>query len=242
MSAEDERWHVRIAPDEVKILTLEQIDDLFRLDMIDGDTMLRQEGTTEWLSLRVVAGLDEDEAPSAAPTASVAPPVRSAPPPPPPPMPAPSERTPCAPSPSFAPPAVSARAASAAPPPIGSAPPPPPPPQPNNPRVAPPPTSFAPVPASFAPPAMSFTPPKLPTPLPAQAGRAEKWLIGAAVLLGVLVTLQRNGVVAAVLESSGQAGVSAQLEAALGGPGFGTVRAVDVLATKTPVPARNTTP
>src|SRR5689334_20218064 len=80
MSSDEERWHVRIAPGEVKLLTLEQIDDLFRLEMIDGETLLRQDGTDQWLPLRVVAGLDEEEA--APPSPAPAPVVRSAPPPP----------------------------------------------------------------------------------------------------------------------------------------------------------------
>jgi hypothetical protein len=59
--ADDELWHVRISADEVKELTLEQIDDLYRLDVIDADTQLWQDGMDEWLPLRVVAGLDEPE-------------------------------------------------------------------------------------------------------------------------------------------------------------------------------------
>ena len=57
----DELWHVRMSADEVKVLTLEQIDDLFRLEVIDADTQLWQPGMDEWLPLRVVAGLDEEE-------------------------------------------------------------------------------------------------------------------------------------------------------------------------------------
>ena len=63
----EDLWHVRVAPDDVKILTLEQVDDLFRLEVIDEDTMLWQDGMTEWLPLRVVAGLDDEEAPSLPP-------------------------------------------------------------------------------------------------------------------------------------------------------------------------------
>ena len=54
--ADDELWHVRISDTEVKQLTLEQIDDLYRLDVIDADTQLWQDGMDEWLPLRVVAG------------------------------------------------------------------------------------------------------------------------------------------------------------------------------------------
>jgi hypothetical protein len=54
-------------------------------------------------------------------------------------------------------------------------------------------------------------------------------LIGLAVVLGLAVTLHRNGVLQALAGSS-YAGV----ETALGGPGFGTPRAVDALIAKTP--------
>jgi hypothetical protein len=227
MAAEDERWHVRIAPDEVKLLTLEQVDDLFRLDMIDENTLLRQEGSSEWLPLRVVAGLDEDE------PASIAA-VPSAPPPPPPPLPAPSERAPFVHSPSFAPPPVSARVPNALPKPPSPSFTPPPSVAPPAPRVAPPAPSVAPPPRSFAPPALSFTPPQVALAQPTRASRGEVWLIGLAALLGLLVTLQRNGALAALLASAGQAAGYAKLEASLGGPGFGTVRAVDALVAKTP--------
>lgn len=66
-STSGDLWHVRLAPDEEKVLTLEQVDDLFRLDMIDETTMLWQEGMPEWLPLSVVAGLDDKPAPEPAP-------------------------------------------------------------------------------------------------------------------------------------------------------------------------------
>lgn len=221
MSAEEERWHVRIAPGEVKVLTLEQIDDLFRLGMIDEDTLLRQEGSEQWLPLRVVAGLDDEEeaAPVAAPPVvqSAPPPVvRSAPPPPPPPIPPPSERAPFAPSPSFIPPApVSVRSPSAAPPP-------PPPPRPSNPvpSFAPPPV--APMPAISVPPPLAA----------ARGSRSEAWLIALAAVLGLVVVLYRNGVVAGLFASAGQAAAYEKLEASLGGPGSGTPRAVEALTVK----------
>src|SRR6187399_1302222 len=59
--ADDELWHVRVSEHDIKQLTLEQIDDLYRLDVIDADTQLWQDGMDEWLPLRVVAGLDEEE-------------------------------------------------------------------------------------------------------------------------------------------------------------------------------------
>jgi hypothetical protein len=59
--ADEDLWHVRIAPDEVKILSLEKLDDLFRLDVIDGDVLVWQAGMDEWLPLRVVAGIGDEE-------------------------------------------------------------------------------------------------------------------------------------------------------------------------------------
>jgi hypothetical protein len=229
MTDEEQRWHVRIAPGEVKVLTLEQVDDLFRLDMIDEDTLLRQDGTEQWLPLRVVAGLDEDEAP--APSAAPAPPpppppVRSAPPPPPPPIPppSPSERAPFAPSPSFIPPAPVSRA-------------PTPPPPSLAPAVA---TSLPSAPSpSVAPPALATFPVAVAAPIAAQRpSRAEPALIGLAVLLGLLVTLYRNGALATLFASAGQSAAYGSLESSLGGPGFGTPRAVDALVAKSQAPKR----
>jgi hypothetical protein len=100
---------------------------------------------------------------------------------------------------------------------------------------------------SFAPPAPSFTPPALAVPayapfapsLPSpRASRAELLLIGLAALLGLLVVLHRNGALAALLASPGRPSAYDGVEAALGGPGFGTPRAVDALVAKTPTPAR----
>src|SRR5438046_73718 len=76
-------WHVRIAPGEVKVLTLEQVDDLYRLDMIEPSTLLWQQGMSGWLPLRVVAGLDDEpEAPAAQAAPSPKPQVTPAVPPP----------------------------------------------------------------------------------------------------------------------------------------------------------------
>jgi hypothetical protein len=62
----------------------------------------------------------------------------------------------------------------------------------------------------------------------------ESVLIGVVALLGVLVTLHRNGVVHALLASAGAESTYASLQAALGGPGFGTPAAVDALVKKAP--------
>ena len=72
-----------------------------------------------------------------------------------------------------------------------------------------------------------------PAPL-ARGSRMESVLLGVVALLGLLVTLQRNGVVHALLASAGAQSTYASLEAALGGPGFGTPRAVEALVKNTP--------
>src|SRR3954469_6681866 len=58
-----DKWHVQLAPDEVKVVSLEQLDDLFRLSLVDSETHVWQTGMTEWQPLRVIAGLDEQPAP-----------------------------------------------------------------------------------------------------------------------------------------------------------------------------------
>jgi hypothetical protein len=68
----------------------------------------------------------------------------------------------------------------------------------------------------------------------ARGSRTEAVLIGLAALLGVLVTLHRNGVLHAVLASAGAESTYTSLETALGGPGFGTPDAVEALVKKTP--------
>jgi hypothetical protein len=62
----------------------------------------------------------------------------------------------------------------------------------------------------------------------------ESVLIGLVAVLGLLVTLHRNGVVHSVLASAGAQSAYASLETALGGPGFGTPAAVEALVKKTP--------
>ncbi|MDQ2643996.1 MAG: DUF4339 domain-containing protein, partial [Myxococcota bacterium] len=76
----DDQWHVRVGNEE-KIVTLEQLDDLFRLEIIDSDTKVWQPGMPEWLPLSVVAGMDDSGAAEPAPA-----------PPPPAPTPAPAPK------------------------------------------------------------------------------------------------------------------------------------------------------
>lgn len=284
----DDLWRVRVPGEAEKVLTLEQVDDLFRLGMIDENTLLWQEGMDEWLPLKVVAGLDEDEAEAApAPVASSAPlappalglpPPSQLPPPPPPPSPLPPpprsqmppagaapspslvapppvhratlmpgwtaapapapvrsappppSARPTPPPPSVAPPPPSARptppppSVRSAPPPLGSAPPPPPPPKPNLAPSAPP-------PFSAGAPVLPFSPPVVVAPplvQPSRGSGLETALIAVIALAGLVVTLHRNG----VLQAVGAGSVATSIESALGGPGFGTPRAVELLVSK----------
>jgi uncharacterized protein DUF4339 len=242
MSDKDELWRVRIAPGDEKVLTLEQIDDLYRLDVIDENTLLWQAGMSEWLPLKVVAGLDSDEsaaAPAPLPTAPAQLPVVTTqpaatsqlprPPTPPPPLRA-------APLQSELPPAVApirrntlmvgwtAGPAFDPPPPTPSA-------APSQFSVAP--AGLPLVAVAYVPPAPPAPAPQAAAPLaPARASRAEFALLGLAALLGLLLTLHRNGALF-TLSSAG----AESLEASLGGPGFGTPREVEVLVKKASTPA-----
>src|SRR6187402_2281145 len=57
---DDEQWHVALAPGEVKVVSLEQLDDLFRLSIVDAETKVWQPGMSEWLPLGVIAGMDDE--------------------------------------------------------------------------------------------------------------------------------------------------------------------------------------
>jgi hypothetical protein len=62
----------------------------------------------------------------------------------------------------------------------------------------------------------------------------ETVLIGVVAILGLLVTLHRNGVLHALLAAAGAQSAYTSLETALGGPGFGTPGAVEALVKKAP--------
>ncbi|HEX5098971.1 MAG TPA: GYF domain-containing protein [Polyangiaceae bacterium] len=271
--ADDELWHVRMSPNEVKQLTLEQLDDLFRLEIIEADTLIWQPGMTEWLPLSVVAGLgDEDPEPvniavsqpppnRMAQTQTAWPPVARA---------APPSTAPAPPSMRSAPPPLSQRPA---PPPLSQRPAPPlasrPAPPPLSQRPAPPPLSQRPVPPSHAPPsstATSWPPPSAwsyPAPVSPFASTVQEpqrsapssrapaafatapviraprnsgggsWLILLSLAAGAAVTLYRNDLVHGAMRSIGQEGSYVKLETALGGPSFGTPRAVEQMAAAT---------
>jgi hypothetical protein len=61
----DPLWQVQLPSGQVCRMTLELLDDAFQDGLITEDTLIMQDGTTEWVTLREVAGLDaEAEAPA----------------------------------------------------------------------------------------------------------------------------------------------------------------------------------
>jgi hypothetical protein len=194
----DEAWHVAVAPDDIKVVSLDQLDDLFRLSLVDSDTKVWQPGMSAWVSLGEIAGLDEEPAPPKrthpkppSPRSAPPPPQRSAPPPP---------RSVAPPATFYAAPIV----------PITYATP-----------LAPIP-SLAPI-ASVRPLVVSQNP----YPMPQRGGGFGRFIVGLALVAGVGVTLYRNDVLRDAAHSVHQDGLYAQLEQKLGGPSFGTLRAVE---------------
>jgi len=247
--ADDDKWHVQLGPDEVKVVSLEQLDDLFRLSIVDSETQVWQAGMSSWQPLRVIADLDEQPTPTptpkrapakppAPPTRAASPSVRPAPPAPRPAAPSPSVR-PAAPAPRSASPSPSLRPPAPAP---RSA---PPPAQPAY--VAP--TSFYPEPVLAAPAAypanvayaapIAFAAPVQAmnsvrplvvshAPPPARGGGGfGRFLVVLSLLAGVGITAYRNDFVRDGAHAIHRDALYARLETALGGPAFGTVRALE---------------
>ena len=157
--SQDDFWYALVGPGDVKTLSLEQLDDFYRLDIINERTPLWQPGMAQWLPLGTIAGIE----PAAAPPVStpVASEVRSVPT-----------------------------------------------------RVAP---------ASDIPLSYSIAPPEV---------RRPSWLLRIAIAAGVLITLFRNDVVYSAAQVASQSGSYVQAEQrVLGGPMFGTPRAVESLIT-----------
>jgi len=251
--ADDDKWHVEFEPNEVKIVSLEQLDDLFRLSIVDSETKVWQAGMSEWQPLRVIAGLDEQPAPQPkrappkppTPLRSVAPSVRPPAPAPRSVAPAPSVRPPApaprsvAPAPSVRPPAPAPRSAT---PSVRPAPPPARPeyvasasfyPEPiqATPSAYPPAVAYA-APIAFAAPvhAMSSVRPLVVShapPIARGGGGLGRFLVGLSLLAGISVTAYRNDFVRDGAHAAHQDALYARLESALGGPAFGTLRALE---------------
>ncbi|WP_437318240.1 DUF4339 domain-containing protein [Sorangium sp. So ce385] len=226
------------------MLTLEKLDDLFRLDVIDESTKIWKPGMATWQPLGVVAGLDADPpAESARAPASTA---RRVPPPPPSPPsrnmdsdhPTPvvsslsSIMFPVSPtmpieeldsSPNLvtrtevqAPPAAILAASRPTPP-------------PGMPELRAPLLMIQPAEAVEAPPRARAR----------DTGRAQRLMLALSVVTGLTLTLYRNDVLLDAARSAGREGVYQKIETALGGPGFGTPRSIDPLrAPAEPAPAK----
>lgn len=196
----EEMWHVEIEPGDVKVVTLEQMDDMYRLDIIQGTTKVWQEGMPRALPLSVVAGIDESEAKEeeeeivelepeildSAPALDVSPP--------------PPRST-------ITPPPASSVVVNQAPP---------APPLPNPDFYSP--QSLRPITMSGAPQA------------PAGTGTGGRIVMVLAVAAGLVLTLYRNDVLMAAAKSAGSESVYTKVESAVGQPGFGTTRSVEHLA------------
>jgi hypothetical protein len=130
----------------VKQLSLEQLDDWYRLDLIDARTLVWQEGMASWQQLGVIAGIDSSAAAREMAYGPSSPPVAFT-------LPAPAQRR----------------------------------------------------------------------------GAGERWLVRLALAAGLLMTVYRNDFVTEMARSAHQEPAFEQLEQRLGGPSFGTVRAVQAL-------------
>jgi hypothetical protein len=56
---DDETWRVLMGPGDVRTLSLEQLDDFFRIGVIDEQTLVWQSGMKEWAQLSCLIGADE---------------------------------------------------------------------------------------------------------------------------------------------------------------------------------------
>lgn len=82
--ADNEIWHVLIASDDMKRMNVDQLDDAFRLSLIDASTMVWKAGMQTWRRLGSIAGIDDEPETIARPV----------PPPPPRPLARPAPRPP----------------------------------------------------------------------------------------------------------------------------------------------------
>ncbi|KYF65517.1 hypothetical protein BE11_03615 [Sorangium cellulosum] len=249
--ATDERetlWHVAVAPDDIKVLTLDKLDDLFRLDLIDESTKIWRPGMANWQPLGIVAGL-EPETPE--PARAPARPGAGRPGPtipramdsddPTPVVTSLSASALLGPVDSFT--NIVTRTEVAAPPAavLAASRPTPPPPQPQ--MLA---TLMLPDPATPAPQMMStlalpgaaaqqvLTPMSLRDtvrtgPRARGTGRAQRMMLALSVVAGLTLTLYRNDVLLDAARSAGRENDYQRIESALGGPGFGTPRSLEKL-------------
>lgn len=216
LGAEDEPeqpFHVLFSPGNVRVLSLDELNDFYKHEIVDESTLIWQSGMSEWQTLGKAAGIDEAVLPLRDAVSSTIPtqvrPVATQPP----------ART-----------GASVRAAPQATPIRSSAP---------APVTAPQgallvtPASASAYPAAVVQgPAFSTRPVSLSIePYPSKpAPAASRWLTRLALVAGAVLAMQRNDIVHAAL---GQSPLLAQYEqterALLGGPAFGTTRSVEQL-------------
>lgn len=247
-SDDDEPWHVLMGPGEVKVLSLEQLDDFFRLEVIDENTFVWQEGMQDWAPLSIVAGIDQDQeqdkptvplgmpppSPAIAPApvfSSVPPPTAVAPAAAPAPFPSTTPSLAPLPSPTAPPPAMNPSQAPslAAPAPSPS----------THPSLAPAHSGIAPTGATPWTSQASLAAPGLPTslgdPWSTTTSKTQRepltrrhWaILSLCALAGLLLTLYRNDLLRDMAHSAGMGATYESLEAVFGAPGFGTPRSVE---------------
>lgn len=214
----EEMWHVQIEPGDVKTVTLEQMDDMYRLELISSSTLVWQPGMPKALPLSVVAGIEDEESDVMEIEPELIEPAMS---------------VPAYIPPTHAPAPVPAPAPVSAPAPVL-----------RQQTITPPPAAASPVlataPAAPPLPTADFYSPESLRPITMSeipnmrgssgGGAAGKVVMGVAIAAGLLITLHRNDLLRPMAASAGQTAAYESLEGALGAPGFGTTRSVAELS------------
>lgn len=67
--SDSEIWHVKLGGGDSRSGSLEQLDDAFQSGLIDENTLVRRDGTDQWITLAQAAGLDDAPTPTPPPVA-----------------------------------------------------------------------------------------------------------------------------------------------------------------------------
>lgn len=59
--ANKEIWHVQLSSGEIRVMSLEQLDEAFHDGVVSENTFIYQAGMNDWIKLGALAGLDGDE-------------------------------------------------------------------------------------------------------------------------------------------------------------------------------------
>lgn len=73
MTTNEELWRVQLGTGEVRVMTLDVLDEAFDAGMIHGSTLVLAPGATSWARLADVAGLDDAAAAESTATPSLSP-------------------------------------------------------------------------------------------------------------------------------------------------------------------------